>query len=73
MKGIPSREEIQYFKKKYTPGTRIRLNEMSGEPQMSEGLEGTVLRVDDIGQIVMRWDNGSSLSLNVYEDRFVVI
>ena len=73
MKGIPSKEEIGYYKKKYTRGTRIRLNEMKGEPQMYSGLEGTVLHVDDIGQIVMRWDNGSGLSLNVYEDSFTVI
>ena len=29
--------------------------------------------VDDIGQIHMKWENGSSLALNVEEDRFDLI
>ena len=68
--GIPSREEIEFLKKFYAEGTRIRLKEMRGEPQMPTGLKGTVIRVDDIGQIVMLWDNKSTLSLNVREDTF---
>ena len=45
---------------------------MKGEPQMYDGLEGTVYNVDDIGQIHVRWDNGSSLALNYEEDSFEV-
>ena len=29
--------------------------------------------MDDIGQIHMKWENGSSLALNVEEDRFDII
>lgn len=36
---------------KYTSGMRIRLINMSGEPQMYCGLEGTVRIVDDMWQI----------------------
>ena len=37
---------------------------------MYDGLEGTIESVDDIGQIHVRWDNGSSLALNYEEDSF---
>jgi len=36
----------------------------------SKGLKGTVTHVDDAGQIHMRWENGSSLALNVEVDTF---
>ena len=39
---------------------------------MYDGLEGTIESVDDIGQIHVRWDNGSSLALNYEEDSFEV-
>lgn len=58
---------------KYPVGARVMLYEMDGEPQMPEGLEGTIYHVDDIGQIHVKWDNGSTLALNVECDRFIVI
>lgn len=54
----------------YPTGTKIVLKEMAGESQMPAGLKGTVAYVDDIGQIHMEWENGSSLALNIDEDRF---
>ncbi|MBO4879722.1 MAG: DUF4314 domain-containing protein [Clostridia bacterium] len=33
------------------------------------GTEGTVIGVDDIGSIMVNWDNGSSLSVAYGEDR----
>ena len=32
------------------------------------GTEGTVIGVDDIGSIMVRWDNGSGLSVVYGED-----
>ena len=32
------------------------------------GTEGTVFGVDDIGSIMVRWDNGSTLSVAYGED-----
>ena len=40
---------------------------------MPPGLEGEVHRVDDIGQIHMKWENGRTLPLNTETDSFSVI
>lgn len=61
---------VEEIREMYPQGTQIVLEEMSGESQMPYGLKGTVKFVDDIGQIHMNWDNGSSLALNVDEDIF---
>ncbi len=64
---------IEAIKEKYTEGTQIVLKEMKGESQMPFGLKGTVKYVDDIGQIHMNWENGSSLALNYDEDSFAIL
>ena len=61
---------INAVKRDFTKGTRIKLIRMDGEPQMKLGLIGTVNHVDDIGQVHMNWDNGSSLALTIYLDKF---
>ena len=67
-----TRHEVEMIKEKFQPGMRILLHEMKGEPQMYDGLEGTINHVDDIGQIHVHWDNGSSLALNYEEDSYEV-
>ena len=37
------------------------------------GTEGTVTGVDDVGSILMRWDNGCGLNIVPEEDEFEVI
>ena len=61
----PDREELERMRKSYKPGTRIELVHMEDEPRsdMVSGLRGTVEGVDDAGNIMVRWDNGSGLSL----------
>ncbi len=66
-------EQIEELKKRYPEGTMVELKTMKGEARMSERLKGTVKFVDDIGQIHVKWKNGSSLALNVEEDVFSVI
>ncbi len=73
MNGWPTREQVQYIKDQYPPGTRIRLNHMEDMQAVPEGTEGTVDMVDDIGQIHMKWDNGRTLALVPGEDSFSVI
>ena len=61
---------VEKLREMYPEGTKIILQEMQGESQMPYGLKGTVTHVDDAGQIHMRWENGSSLALNVEVDTF---
>lgn len=61
---------VEKIREMYSEGTQIILQEMRGESQMPYGLKGTVKFVDDAGQIHMRWENGSSLALNIDEDTF---
>ena len=64
----------EYAERNYPPGTRIRLIEMPNDPNpVSVGTCGTVLAVDDAGQLLMQWDNGRSLSLIPGVDNFEVL
>lgn len=53
-------------------GRRVRLISMN-DPQsrLKPGDEGTIMFVDDIGTVHVRWDNGSGLGLVPGEDRWV--
>ncbi len=64
----------EYARRSYPPGTRIRLIEMPNDPNpVPVGTCGTVLAVDDAGQLLMQWDNGRSLSLIPGMDNFEVL
>lgn len=67
------REEIKKLKETYPEGTAVCLFRMKGEEQMPFGLRGTVRLVDDIGQIHVSWENGSSLPINTEEDEFETV
>lgn len=66
---------VKTIKDKYPKGTKILLHEMRGEDpvRMYDGLMGTVSSVDDIGQIHVDWDNGSTLALSIDDDEFEII
>ena len=64
-----SGKDIEQIRLKYPPGSHVQLIEMKGEPQMPYGLKGTVMVIDDIGQIHVNWENGSTLALTE-EDHF---
>ena len=53
-------------------GDTIRLIRMEGEPDMPEGLTGTVVFLDSI-QVHVRWANGSSRALIPEIDKYTVI
>lgn len=63
-------EKVDMLKRKYPAGTQICLGCMEGEPQMPSGLKGEVFHVDDMGQIHVQWENGSTLALDADIDRF---
>lgn len=70
---IPSQRTLQRLREKYPKGTRIKLNHMGNDPYpVPDGTYGTVKGVDDAGSILMRWDNGRSLSLVPSEDDFEI-
>ena len=73
MNGWKTHEQVERIKEQYPPGTRIRLNHMDDPQAVPEGTEGTVQAVDDQGQLLMKWDNGRTLSLIPGEDSFSVI
>ena len=68
------RRKAERYKQMYPKGTRIELIQMGDDPRpVPPGTRGTVAYVDDMGQIGMHWDNGSSLSLIPGEDSFRVL
>ncbi len=51
------------------PGTRVVL-EFMGDPYAPPvGTHGTVMAVDDLGDLIMQWDNGCSLNVCTDVDR----
>ena len=58
------------YKEMYPPGTRLVCLSMEDMQAIAPGTRGTVVHVDDLGTIHMRWDNGRSLGLVPGEDSF---
>jgi len=71
---FPSQKVVASIKETYPVGTRIILDSMPDDPDpLPEGTQGTVVDVDDVGQLVMKWDNNRSLSLIPGVDQFRII
>jgi len=63
-------EKAKRLSASYPPGTRIELRDMvNNEPGMPSGLRGTVIGCDGQPALLMRWDNGRTLSL-LMEDSY---
>lgn len=54
--------EVKAIKETYLPGMRIKLLSMDDIQAPSIGTEGMVIGVDDIGSVMVAWDNGSTLN-----------
>lgn len=65
---FPTREIIEDLRNKYPAGSRVELLKMDDPQAPPIGTLGTVTGVDDIGSIMMNWDNGSGLSVVYGED-----
>lgn len=61
--------EVERLRKQYTTGTRVELVEMDDPQAPPVGTKGTVYGVDDIGSILVNWDNGSGLNVAFGVDR----
>ncbi len=67
-------EQVKRIKEQYPAGTRICCDGMSDDPHPIEpGTLGTVRGVDDAGSVMMKWDNGRSLSLVPGVDSFHIV
>ena len=65
-----SRGQVEYLKRQYPPGTRV-LDSMGDDPRpIPAGTKGTVIAVDDIGQLHVNFDNGRSLGICPEVDSF---
>ena len=62
--------KVDFLRKMYPKGTRVELHYMDDPQAPPSGTKGEVMFVDDIGQIHVKWENGSSLALNVKLDSF---
>lgn len=65
--------KLQILREQYPKGMRVELVGMDDFQAPPEGTRGTVVGVDDAGQIMVNWDNGSSLSLIPGVDSFKTV
>lgn len=68
-----SKEMLKKLKEKYSEGTRVRLIQMQDEQAPPIGTLGTVYGIDDIGSILVNWDNGSTLNVIYRVDKVEII
>ena len=68
-----SKGSLDRLRETYKPGTRVELIRMDDSHAPPAGTKGTVRGVDDIGSIMVAWDNGSSLSVVYGEDYCKVV
>lgn len=69
------KELIEMLRQRYPVGARVELTHMDDpyNTKLVPGCKGTVLYVDDIGTIHVKWDCGSSLGIVYGEDSCRVI
>ena len=65
---FPSQRIVEELRRQYPFGTRVELVRMDDRQAPPPGTGGTVLGVDDIGSLLIRWDNGSGLNVVYGED-----
>ena len=72
---LPSRDDIQRIRERYPAGSRVELIRMNDPYNRSlrPGCEGTVVDVDDMGTVFVRWDCGSGLGVVLGEDEIRVL
>ena len=63
-----SKETLRALRDRYPQGTRVELVQMDESQAPPVGTKGTVRGVDDMGSIMVAWDNGCGLSVAYGED-----
>lgn len=64
-----SKATVDKLRERFPQGARVELEWMEDFQAPPIGTRGTVMGVDDIGTIHVRWDNGSGLGVVYGEDR----
>ena len=64
-----SKGTVEALRSEFPQGTRVELVWMEDFQAPPIGTRGTVMHVDDIGTIHVRWDNGSGLGVVYGEDK----
>lgn len=64
----PRRETIEHLRAGFPRGCRVELLRMEDPQAPPIGTTGTVIGVDDIGTVHVKWDNGSGLGVAFGED-----
>jgi hypothetical protein len=54
-------------------GMRIRMISMDDQYAVDEGMEGTIMKVDDLGTLHVKWDDGSSLGVIPEIDKYELL
>ena len=67
------RETVERLRREYPVGCRVELVQMDDVQAPPIGTKGTVLGVDDVGSIMVAWDNGSGLSVAYGADLCMVV
>ena len=65
---FPSEKELARIKAEYPKDTRVELVSMDDIQAPPIGTKGTVEKIDDIGTVFCKWDNGSGLGFVPGED-----
>ena len=65
---VIAKPALQALRERFPKGTRVELVQMDDPQAPPIGTKGTVIGVDDIGSIMVSWDNGSGLNVAYGED-----
>lgn len=68
-----NRETLSRLRTEYPRGARVELLKMKDPQAPPIGTRGTVIGVDCIGSIMVRWDTGSGLHVLYGEDECKII
>ena len=62
--------KVDFLRELYPVGCKVVLHHMDDPQAPPSGTVGEVIFVDDIGQIHVKWETGSTLALNIKLDSF---
>lgn len=61
------------IKKKYPIGSIIKLTKMDDPCAPPIGTIGEIVDIDDIGSLLIKWENGSSLRVTAQDDKIEIV